>query len=130
MILPMGRRLIHSLPIAAAERVLDVGTGVGALIEDIRATAPRALVVGVDGAFGMLRVARANVAVPLVAMDARRLGFPAESFDAAVLAFVLFHLSDPVGGLAEIGARLATGRRGRGYDLGNPPSVRRVRCLG
>lgn len=104
VILPMGKRLVRSLPIAEAARVLDVGTGTGALVEEIRSAAPRALVVGVDGAIGMLRVARARTAgpLPLAAMDARRLGFPAESFDAAVLAFMLFHLSDPVAGLVEV----------------------------
>jgi SAM-dependent methyltransferase len=102
VIRPMGQRLIRSLPIASAGRVLDVGTGVGALVPDIQAAAPEALVVGVDGAVGMLQVAQARTTVPLVAMDASRLGFAPESFDAAVLAFVLFHLPDPVSGLAEI----------------------------
>lgn len=98
VIRPMGQRLVRALPLTGADRV-----------PDIQAAAPGALVVGVDGAPGMLRVARASVAVPLAAMDARRLGLRAGSFDAAVLAFVLFHLPDPVAGLVEIGRVLRPG---------------------
>ena len=108
VIRPMGRRLVRALPIGEATHVLDVGTGVGALAADIRAAAPRALVVGVDGALGMLRVARV-AGIPLAAMDARRLGFRPGSFDAAVLAFVLFHLPDPVRGLVEVARVLRPG---------------------
>jgi SAM-dependent methyltransferase len=109
VIRPMGQRLIRALPLTGAARVLDVGTGVGALIPDLQAAAPGAIVVGVDGAPGMLRVARTSVPVPLAAMDALRLGLRPGSFDAALLAFVLFHLPDPVAGLGEIGRVLAPG---------------------
>jgi SAM-dependent methyltransferase len=109
VIRPMGQRLIRALPLADAERVLDVGTGVGALVPDLQAAAPRALVVGVDGAAGMLRVAQSSFTVPLAVMDARRLGFRAERFDAALLAFVLFHLPEPVQGLREVGRVLRPG---------------------
>lgn len=109
VILPMGRRLVQALPIQDAAQVLDVGTGVGALILDIQAASPHALVVGIDGAIGMLRVAQSCHAIPLALMDIRRLGFPPGSFDAAVLAFVLFHLPDPIQGLIEIGRTLRPG---------------------
>jgi SAM-dependent methyltransferase len=95
--------------LAGAHRVLDVGAGVGALVPDLRAAAPGALVVGVDGALGMLRFAQTSVVVPLAAMDAHRLGLRAGSFDAALLAFVLFHLPAPVAGLGEVGRVLRPG---------------------
>ncbi|MFL5758837.1 MAG: class I SAM-dependent methyltransferase [Thermomicrobiales bacterium] len=109
VIRPMGQRLIRAMPLATADRILDVGTGVGALVPDIQTAAPGALVIGVDGALGMLKVAQASVTIPLAAMDAGRLGFRSDSFDAAVLAFVLFHLPDPVQGLVEIGRVLRPG---------------------
>jgi ubiquinone/menaquinone biosynthesis C-methylase UbiE len=109
VIRPMGQRLIRAMPLATADRILDVGTGVGALVPDIQTAAPGALVIGVDGALGMLQVARASVTIPILAMDACRLGFRSGSFDAAVLAFVLFHLPEPVRGLVEIGRVLRSG---------------------
>jgi ubiquinone/menaquinone biosynthesis C-methylase UbiE len=109
VIRPMGQKLIRLMPLTSARRILDVGTGTGALTPDIRAVAPGALIVGVDGSLGMLEVAQESVTVPLAAMDIRHLGFESGSFDAAVMAFVLFHLPDPVQGLVEIGRVLRPG---------------------
>ncbi len=96
-----ARRLLEALPWDHAIRILDVGTGTGALIPDILSFAPMARVIGVDRSLGML--ARATGArVPLVAMDATALGVRAGTFDIAVLAFVLFHLPDPSGALVEV----------------------------
>jgi SAM-dependent methyltransferase len=104
-----GRRLLEALPWDRASRILDVGTGTGALIPDILNFAPSARVVGIDRSFGML--ARATGArVPLVTMDAMALGVRAGTFDVAVLAFVLFHVPDPSAALAEV--RRALRRRG------------------
>ena len=109
VIRPAGRRLLDTLPWDGASRILDIGTGTGALIPDILRLAPAARVIGMDPSWGMLARAR-GTPVPLVAMDAMALGLRAGSFDVAVLAFVLFHVPDPVAALVEV--RRALRRRG------------------
>ncbi len=109
VIRPPGRRLLEALPWDRVSRVLDVGTGTGALLPDILALAPAARVIGIDPSLGMLARAR-GAGVPLVGMDAMALGVRPGTFDVAVLAFVLFHVPDPPVALAEV--RRALRRRG------------------
>ena len=101
VIRPMGRRLLEAMPWGSARRVLDIGTGAGTHLPDVMRLAPGAWVVGVDRSRGMLDLARAY-GVPLVEMDAVDLALRDRSIDVAVMAFVLFHLADPVAGLREI----------------------------
>lgn len=99
VLLPHGRRLLAELRLASAQRVLEIGAGVGSLLPEIRSAAPRARVVGVDIAPGMLALAPPGY--DLAVMDAARLALGDSTFDAAVMAFVIFFLRDPLAALVE-----------------------------
>jgi ubiquinone/menaquinone biosynthesis C-methylase UbiE len=80
--------------------LLDVGAGTGAAGRAAQ-TAGTTAVIAVDAAIGMLTHDRAN-RPPAAAGDAMALPFSDWSFDAAVAAFSLNHLTDPAGGLREM----------------------------
>lgn len=93
-------RLLERLPLGEARRILDLGTGVGILLPEIRARAPRGLVVGADRAPGMIALAPPEFR--RVVGDAQMLPFADGAFDVITMAFVLFHLPDRSAGLAEV----------------------------
>src|SRR5207249_6867182 len=91
------------------ERVLDVGTGVGALLSDLASIFPGAGVVGVDRSRGMLALAPPPFGRAV--MDAQQLAFPSSSMDRVFLVFMLFHVEDPAGALREARRVLRAGGR-------------------
>lgn len=101
VIRPMGRRLLEALPWDGARRVVDLGTGAGTHLPEIRRLAGDACVVGVDRSSGMLALAREHGG-PLALMDGVELGLRDRSVDVVVMAFMLFHLDDPVAALREV----------------------------
>ena len=90
-----GQRLLEALSWRGANRVIDIGTGAGAHLPDLRRLAPDAWILGVDRSRGMLELARSH-RIPLAIMDGMDLALRAESFDVAVIVFALFHLEEPV----------------------------------
>src|SRR5262249_54094342 len=101
VIRPLGQRLLAAMPWKGVRRVLDVGTGTGALLPDIVAAAPsQAFLLGVDPSPGMLQLAPSH-GTPLGLMDGMGLGVRTASVDVVVMAFVLFHMPAPDVALAE-----------------------------
>jgi ubiquinone/menaquinone biosynthesis C-methylase UbiE len=81
-------------------RVVDVGAGTGAASRAALAAGATS-VVAVDTALGMLAYDAAS-RPPAAVGDALALPFSDGSFDAALAAFSLNHLTDPAGGLREM----------------------------
>jgi ubiquinone/menaquinone biosynthesis C-methylase UbiE len=90
-----GQRLLEALDWRGARRVIDIGTGAGAHLPDLRRLAPDAWILGVDCSTGMLELARSH-GTPLALMDGMDLALRGDSFDVAVIVFALFHLDDPI----------------------------------
>lgn len=80
-------------------RVLDVGAGSGTFTN--RLSAKGFDVTSTDVTDEALEVLCARVSGTVVRADATSLPFPAESFDAVVLAEVLEHVEDDAGALSE-----------------------------
>lgn len=99
--------LIDRLDLRRAVRVLDLGCGVGLLLPAIAARAPRAQVIGIDLTEGMIR--RVDRRFGLAIMDGQALAFAEGSFDAAISAFMLFHLTDPAACLHGVRRSLRAG---------------------
>jgi ubiquinone/menaquinone biosynthesis C-methylase UbiE len=90
---PVFRRFAHDLVIDAQIKVghvvLDVGTGTGvAAIEALRRTKESGMVLGIDRSGPMLELAKKKCAkiknVSLLNMNAERMTFPDEFFDAVI----------------------------------------------
>ena len=93
--------LLDAAGIKAGDRLLDVGTGTGAVAA--LACARGAKVVAVDAEPSMLELARSLV--PAAEFDHAalpRLPFADDSFDAAVANFVINHVGDPLAAIREL----------------------------
>jgi SAM-dependent methyltransferase len=111
VILSPATAVVEALALPSHARVLDVGAGAGGLLPVFRRCAPASSVVAVDASHEMLRAARQNQGALTVRADALALPLAAGAVDAVLLAFVLFHLSDPGLGLAEAARVLRPGGR-------------------
>jgi phosphatidylethanolamine/phosphatidyl-N-methylethanolamine N-methyltransferase len=92
------RRAIQAADIKPGERVLEVGVGTGACLPLMP---PGCFITGIDLSEGMLDEARKRVQTlgmtntRLIRMDATKLDFPDDSFDAIVAAFFITTVPDP-----------------------------------
>jgi ubiquinone/menaquinone biosynthesis C-methylase UbiE len=109
VIRPAGELLIRQMSLGAARTIIDVGTGSGALLPAIRRAAPNATILGVDRSDGMLRLARQKHADSLALMDVQNMALSADRFNAAIVAFVLFHVPNPQRCLSEVNRVLKPG---------------------
>lgn len=87
----------------AGLRWLDVGCGNGAFTDLLLARCAPASVTGIDPSEGQLAYARTrHPGVEYLQGDAMQLPFADASFDAAVMALVLFFVPQPARGVAEM----------------------------
>jgi ubiquinone/menaquinone biosynthesis C-methylase UbiE len=100
------------LNLGPADRVLEVGSGLGLLAAQAAARAPRGRVVGLEHSAAQLAAAPPPPAnLSLVQGDAHALPFPDDSFDVAYCRYVLEHVADPVTVLAEMRRVVRAGGR-------------------
>jgi SAM-dependent methyltransferase len=96
-------------------RLLDIGTGTGALLEVLAPRVTAAL--GVDASRAMLALARSRLSRPGLTHcavrqgDMYRLALPDAGFDTVVLQMVLHYAEDPQGALSEAARVLRPGGR-------------------
>jgi SAM-dependent methyltransferase len=96
--------------------VLEVGCGTGALASRIREQGGR--VVATDLSPTMASKAHGE-AIPSLAADVSRLPFADRSFDAAVAAWMLYHVTDVPTALGELNRVLRRGGRFVAVTIGN-----------
>ena len=100
-----GEIFLEWLAPPAGLRWIDVGCGSGAFSELIVERAAPAEVQGIDPSEAQLAFARSRPAARVAQFrqgDAMALPFSDESFDAAVMALVIFFVPNPSKGLAEM----------------------------
>lgn len=101
----VGAQFIDWLAVPAQRRWIDVGCGNGAFTEMIVERCAPASVDGIDPSDAQLDFARTRPGASLAAFQkgvATELPHAAQSFDAAVMALVLFFVPEPAKGVAEL----------------------------
>jgi ubiquinone/menaquinone biosynthesis C-methylase UbiE len=100
----VARHIWARVPVNAFDRVLDIGTGTGVVPRiRLQIAGPAGLIVGCDRSAAMLERARGQAAgLHVLVADATTLPLRDESFDVATASFVLSHIRDHRGALAEM----------------------------
>jgi SAM-dependent methyltransferase len=99
----LGPQLADFAGVAAGDRVLDVGSGPGALTAELVARLGAAAVTAVDPSESFVAAVRERYpGVGVEQASAEQLPFPDRQFDAALAQLVVHFMADPVPGLREM----------------------------
>jgi len=101
----VGEQFLDWLAPKSGLRWLDVGCGNGAFTEMLIARCAPASIDGIDPSEAQITFARKRQAARLAQFrlgDAMALPFPADTFDVAIMALVIFFVPDPAKGVAEM----------------------------
>jgi len=107
--------LVRLVPNAAPQRLVDIGTGTGRVLELLAPVISQGL--GIDASKGMLALARARLGraglshCSVRLADMYRLPLADAAFDTAVLQMVLHYAEDPAGAVREAARVLRPGGR-------------------
>ncbi|WP_224332739.1 class I SAM-dependent methyltransferase [Haloprofundus halobius] len=96
-----SREALSALDLPNRRRILDVGCGTGELARVLADEAREAQVVGVDADPTLLRVAREQTEISVVAGDATRLPVVDDAADLVVCQALLSNLPDPSAAVTE-----------------------------
>lgn len=114
----MNEALLEHLPVYPKDWILDIACGTGEPgLSLARRHVPKATVVGVDSAQGMVSVARSKAKsegldnIKFLVMKAEKLDFPDNSFDGVLSRFGLMLLESPRAGCFEMLRVLKVGGR-------------------
>jgi SAM-dependent methyltransferase len=101
---PLAERFADLAGIDGGQRVLDVGCGPGTLTAELVRRAGAASVSAAEPSAPFVAAVRDRLpGVDVREAPAERLPFPDDAFDAALAQLVVHFMTDPVGGLAEMG---------------------------
>src|SRR5258706_12875872 len=102
---PAGEIFLDWLAPPPSLRWIDIGCGNGAFTELLVQRCSPAQVQGIDPSEGQLAFARTRPAARVAKFDrgdATSLAFPNASFDASIMALVIFFVPEPARGVAEM----------------------------
>jgi len=99
------------LGVAAGERVLEVGSGLGLLAAGVAGSAAGVEVTGVEKSAEQLAAAMRAPGVRYVQGDAQQLGFAPGSFDVVYARYLLEHVADAAAVVSEMRRVLRPGGR-------------------
>lgn len=106
---PIGEKLVSLARLESAQKVLDIATGSGlAALMAAPLVGPDGQVIGIDLSNTMIQLARKRAStdqlhnVDFLQMDAERLEFPSDSFDAVLCALGLMIFPQPAKALSEM----------------------------